>query len=142
MAEVHQPGVGGVMLVHPNIPEAKNLVIDFAKHPGGFLCHYLIRRGVDKGFVRTLMKQLLDPSLIHEAENCQWDPATCSITTPEELEEEEEGEQFAKQSWFKEIVSQYEEHKQADSRRSKNYASTAALYDLDATRSVKTTHEA
>ena len=39
-------------------------------------------------------------------------------------------------------MAQYEEVKQLDSRKSKNYASAAALYNLDATRSIQTTHEA
>ena len=50
---------------------------------------------------------------------------------------------MANQTWFKDIVAQYETAQRSEgSRKSKNYASAAALYDLDATRSVKTTHEA
>eukprot|EP00956_Cyclotella_meneghiniana_P010075 scaffold13929_cov79-Cyclotella_meneghiniana.AAC.5 len=142
IAEVHQEGVGGlVSLVHPNIPEAENLAVNFAKHPAAFLLNMLKESGVDESFVMSLLSKMLDPSLVHEAEHCKWDSETRSVVTPEELEEEEESEKFGEQSWFKDIVAQYEEHKQSDSRKSKNYASAAALYDLDAAKSVKTTHE-
>ena len=143
IGEVHQASPGEIVtIVHPNIPEAEQLMQNFAKHPAGFLKHFLASLGVDAQFVKSLMTEILDPSLIHDAEYCTWDEENRAITTQEELDEDEEAAKLSSQSWFKDIVTQYESIQQKEtSRKSKNYASAAALYDLDATRSIKTTHE-
>ena len=144
ISEVHQAEPGDpVYIVHPNIPEAEQLIQNFAKHPAGFLKHYLASLGVDAKFVKSLMSKILEPSLVHDAMYCQWDEENRVITTQEELEEDEEAAKLSSQSWFKDIVAQFETAQGREgTRKSKNYASAAALYDLDATRSVQTTHEA
>eukprot|EP00956_Cyclotella_meneghiniana_P027275 scaffold60862_cov41-Cyclotella_meneghiniana.AAC.5 len=143
VAEVHQNGADSPLtLVHPNIPEAESLVVNFAKHPGAFLLNYLKDQGVDEAFVTLLLKKIVDPTLLHEADHCKWDSENCAVTTPEELEEEQDSEKFGQQCWFKDIVAHFEEQKLTDSKKSRIYASAAALYDLDAAQSIKTTHEA
>jgi hypothetical protein len=129
-------------LVHPNTPEAEHLAINLQKHAAGFLKHYLLDIGANEGFVQDFLKETMDPALVHDADNCKWDEETLTIITEAEQEEEVAAGKLINQSWFKDIVEQYEEQHQSTSRKSKNYASAAALYNLDATRSVKTTHEA
>lgn len=142
VAEVHQICPNDVVsIVHPNIPEAEKIMCGLRKHPAGFL-HYLLKDcGVDEVFVEDLLKEYVDPSLVHEIPHCKWNSKDQTIMTPEELEEEDTSDKLVNQSWFKDIVQQYEEQKES-SKKSKNYASAAALYDLDATKSVKTMHAA
>jgi hypothetical protein len=143
VAEVHQSGTDGVVaLIHPNTPEAEHLALNLQKHAAGFLKNYLLSNGVEESFVLDFLREVLDPALVHDADSCKWNEETLTITTPEELEDDAAATKLVNQSWFKDIVMHFEEQQQNSSRKSKNYASAAALYDLDATRSVKTTHEA
>ena len=142
IAEVHQAAANEpALLVHPNVPEAEALITNLAKNPAAFLHHYLDGFGVDKAFVRDLVKTFVDPALIHEAANCKWVEETKTVVTPEEQEEEED-EKLGQQSWFVDIVAQYEDlQKKEKGGKSKNFASAAMLYDLDAEKSIKTMHE-
>ena len=142
IGEVHQADANGVvLLVYPNIPEAESLITNLIKNPAAFLKFYLDDLGVDNVFVRDLIKKFCDPALIHETHNCKWDSEQKLLSTPEELEEEED-DKLVQQKWFVDIVAQYEEMQVKEGgKKSKNFASAAALYDLDAERSVKTMHE-
>lgn len=127
--------------MHPNIPEAESLLANLAKHPAGFLWHFLKDKGVDEGLIQSLIDEYCDPSYVHEIDNCVWDPEQKSILTPEEAEEDTRGEQLVEQSWFGDIVRQYEEQAHHNNKKSRNYANAAKLYNIDEDKSVKTIHE-
>jgi hypothetical protein len=144
LAEVHQAEPGGVTyLVYPNTPAAEAMVLNLTKNPAFFLKNYLIDMGVDVNFAEELVSTYCDPSLIHEGEGCEWIGETFTVLTWEELQDQDESNKLEGQEWFVDVVKQYEElTKQENSgRKSKNYAAAAALYDLDAQRSVGTMHE-
>jgi hypothetical protein len=144
LAEVHQAEPGGVTyLVYPNTPAAESLVLNMTKNPAFFLKNYLVDMGVEENFVDELVATYCDPSLIHEGEGCEWIGETCTVLTWEELQDQDDSNKLEGQEWFVDVVKQYQElTKQENSgRKSKNYAAAAALYDLDAQRSVGTMHE-
>lgn len=143
IAEVHQSEPNGVtVLVYPNTPEAEALIINLVKNPATFLENYLPEIGVESGFIKAVIDRFLDPALVHEAANCKWSSETSTLLTPEEIEAEEEGEKLEQQSWYFDVVKQMEELTQNNGgRRAKNYASAAALYDLDGERWIKMMHE-
>jgi hypothetical protein len=112
-----------------------------AKHVGGFLLGYLTDLGVDSEFISTFLQDIVNPSLVHEASLCSWDSETCTLKTPDEFEEDTANDQLVSQSWFKDIVEQYEAHQQTEQKKSKAYAAAEALFDLDATHSILTMHK-
>jgi hypothetical protein len=144
IAEVHQLTPGdSIQVVHPNIPEAEALLINMQKHAGGFIYYDLTDAGIDDGFIKAMLRKFVDPMLVHEVDQCQWDSATRSITTPSELEEDGAGKGVEEMPWYKDIVKQYEELQVEESggKNKKKYAAQHALFDLDGIQSVKTMHE-
>lgn len=125
----------------PDIPEAETLVKGMAKHVGGFLLGYLMDLGVDSDFISTLLWDIVSPSLVHKANLWSWDSETCMLKSPDDWEEDTADGQLVNQSWFKDIIKQYEAHKQAKQKKSKAYAVAKALFDLNATHSILTMHE-
>jgi hypothetical protein len=143
IAEVHQAVPGDVAyLVFPNIPEAEHIANGLARHAGGFMLNYLRDGKVDESFIQMFMHKYIDPAMVHEAPQCTWDADTMSIKAPGEEAEEEAASDLQNQSWFKDLVGQYEQLSTNDkSAKHKNYANAAALYDLDAEKSIKTLHK-
>ncbi len=144
IAEVHQAIPGDVVyLVFPNIPEAEHIVNQLVRHAGGFMLNYLRDGNVDELFVQEFLRRFMDPAMVHEAHQCTWDSETMSIKAPGEEAEEEAAQELQNQSWFKDLVGQYEQLSTNDkAKKSRNYANAAALYDLDAEKSIKTVHKA
>ena len=106
------------------------------------MLNYLRDGKVDEGFIQTFMHKYIDPAMVHEAPQCTWDADTMSIKAPGEEAEEEAASDLQNQSWFKDLVGQYEQLSTKDkSAKHKNYANAAALYDLDAEKSIKTLHK-
>jgi hypothetical protein len=143
IAEVHQAEPNGpTILVYPNTPEAEAIITNLIKNPAAFMMYYLPEIGVSSEFVEAVISKILDPALVHEAGNCKWVGESSTLLTPEELEDEEEGEGLEQQSWYVDVVKQMEELTAKEGgRKAKNYASAAALYDLDGEQLVKTMHE-
>jgi hypothetical protein len=131
-----------VYLVFPNIPEAEHIANGLARHAGGFMLNYLRDGKVDESFIQMFMHKYIDPAMVHEAHQCTWDAETMSIKAPGEEAEEEAAMELQNQSWFKDLVGQYEQLSTNDrATKNKNYANAAALYNLDAEKSIKTLHK-
>ena len=140
IAEAHQQvPLGSVSLVYPNTPEGEKLITGLAKQMAAFTKGHLTDQQVDPAFIQDFLKKFVDPQLIHEASSCEWDSATQTLQTPEELEENNNSMELEEQGWWKDVVVQYELQKGQGKRP---YASPQALFDLDGAQSVKTMHEA
>jgi hypothetical protein len=142
IAEVHQLAPGdSVQIVHPNIPEAEALLLNMQKHAGGFLFYDLLDAGIAEEFIQEMLRKFVDPMLVHEVEQCQWESATRTISTPAELEEDGAGKGVEEMPWYRDIVRQYEELQMDTDKGKKKYAAQHALFDLDGVQSIKTMHE-
>ena len=85
IAELHQCGpMGKVEAIHPNTPGAKKLIANMNKHMGGFVRHYFPGVGVPYDFTMELMRNAIEPKLLHSAAQCSWNMARSELTTPED----------------------------------------------------------
>lgn len=140
IAEVHQQvPLGSASLVYPNIPEGEKLIIGLAKQVAAFTSGHLGDQKVDQQFIKDFLKIFVDPQLIHEATQCEWDSKTQTLLTPTELADDSAAGGLEDQGWWKDVVLQYESQKGQGKRA---YAAPQALFDLDGAQSVKTMHEA
>jgi hypothetical protein len=139
IAEVHQQvPLGSVSLVYPNVPEGEKLISGLAKQPAAFSKGHLTDQKADLSFIHEFLRIFIDPQLIHEADQCEWDSSTQTLLTPSELAENSTSADLEERGWWKDVVEQYES-KQNQGKRS--YASQQALFDLDGAQSIKTMHE-
>ncbi len=75
IAEVHQQvPLGPVSLVYPNTPEGEKLMTSLAKQLAAFAIGYLGDQKIDQTFINNFLKTYINPQLIHEAPQCEWDP--------------------------------------------------------------------
>jgi hypothetical protein len=81
----------------------------------------------------------VDPQLIHEASQCEWDSETQTLLTPTELADDSAAMDLEDQGWWRDVVVQYETKKGLGKC---SYSAPQALFDLDSTQSIKTMHEA
>jgi hypothetical protein len=140
IAEVHQQvPLGSASLVYPNIPEGEKLISGLAKQAAAFTLGHLADQQVDQQFIQDFLKTFVDPQLIHEAPQCEWDSKTQTLLTPTELADDSAAGGLEEQGWWKDVVLQYENQKGQGKRA---YAAPQALFDLDGAQSVKTMHEA
>jgi hypothetical protein len=140
IAEVHQQTpLGPASLVYPNTPEGEKLITGLAKQMAAFTRGHLSDLHVDSQFIQEFLGTFIDPQLVHEADQCEWDSETQTLLTPAELAENSNSKELEEQGWWKDVVVQHDV-KQKQGKRS--YASQQALFDLDGTQSIKTMHEA
>jgi hypothetical protein len=140
IAEAHQQvPLGSVSLVYPNIPEGEKLITGLAKQVAAFATGHLTDQGIDETFLKDFLKIYVDPQLIHEAPQCEWDSDTQTLLTPNELAENSASTEMEEQGWWKDVVVQHELQKGQGKRP---FASPQALFDLDGAQSIKTMHEA
>ncbi len=140
IAEAHQQEpMGPVSLVYPNTPEGEKLITGLAKQIAAFVDGHFSDQNISQDFTRDFTLTYIDPQIVHEAAECEWDSDTQTLLTPMELAEDFNSTELEAQGWWKDVVEQYEQ-KQAQGKRP--YASRQALFDLDGSQSVKTMHEA
>ena len=140
IAEVHQQvPLGSASLVYPNIPEGEKLITGLAKQVAAFSSGHLADQKVDQQFIKEFLKIFVDPQLIHEAPQCEWDSKTQTLLTPTELADDSAAGGLEGQGWWKDVVLQYDTQKGQGIRA---YAAPQALFDLDGAQSVNTMHEA
>ena len=136
IAEIHQEhAMADVEAVIPDIPAAETMVLMMEKNIVAYLTHYLEDVGMDKVFVKELLKESCDPSLFHSAAQCTWDKDKCILSTPEDKEREKE-KALEDAAWYKDKFGEF-----MDSPKKKKgkqtYTDPENLYDLDGTHSVK-----
>lgn len=140
VAEIHQRGPAGLVeVVIPNIPAAETMVHMMNKNVAAYLINYLPQQGIPLTFVQALLKKSVEPELLANASECQWNSETWELTTAEELKEDSKRKDIKKAAWYKNETGRH--MKEANKKKEKKYADPATLYDLDGDRSVKTIHE-
>ena len=140
IAEAHQQvPLGSVSLIYPNTPEGEKLITGLAKQIAAFSMGHLTDLKVEDSFIQNYLKTFVDPQLIHEASQCEWDSKTQTLLTPSEMADNSATMDLEEQGWWRDVVVQYETKKGLGKR---SYAAPQALFDLDGTQSVKTMHEA
>jgi hypothetical protein len=141
IAAVHQQSpLSMVHVVHPNIPEGEVLATSLQKQPAAFIKGHLSDLQVDDNFIQRFLDTFVDPQLIHDIHNCKWDSETQTLLTQDEQEQDTKVINLEEQTWWKDVVKQYEQVKEKE-KKHKNYAAQEALFDLDGEMSTKTMHE-
>jgi hypothetical protein len=139
VVEVHQVmGGAPALVVFPNIPEAEAMITSFGKHTAGYALGYMLDAGMEEQFIWQFLEKFCDPSLVRTATGCVFDPKTKTITTPDELAEEEGAGALEEQSWFLDILKLEEE--KANPKK-KGYANEKVMFKFGEEQSLKTMHE-
>lgn len=136
IAEIHQEhAMADVEAVIPDTPAAETMALMMEKNIVAYLTHYLHDGGMDKAFVKELLKESCDPSLFHSAAQCTWDKDKRILITPDDKKKEKE-KALEDAAWYKDKFGEF-----MDSPKKKKgkqtYTDPENLYDLDGTHSVK-----
>ena len=96
-----------VEAVIPDIPAAETMVLMMVKTllPISHT-YYLEDVGMDKAFVKELLKESCDPALIHLAAQCIWDKDNRILSTPEDKEREKE-KALEDTAWYKDKFGKF-----------------------------------
>ena len=82
LAEIHCEGPGhSVEIVYANTPEGEAKVEMINKQVAGYLWNVLKEAGASKDFVRRLLINTIDMTLVHEAPKCEYEFETGILTT-------------------------------------------------------------
>jgi hypothetical protein len=137
-AELHQPeALGPVLAITPACPEAETMVTMMNKQVAAYLYYYLKDAALPERFVMNLLRATCDATLVAEIEECDWDPDTLILTTPQEKLEDKDLDELEGAVWYKNAFDLKSLNK---SIRTTTNRAPEALFDLDATQSVKTIH--
>jgi hypothetical protein len=131
-AELHQTEeLGPVLAIIPACKEAKRLVQMMNKQVAAFLFYFLMANAaLPSKFVMDLLKATCDATLVAEISDCEWDPATQTITTPHEKKENEDLEEMENATWWNNAFDLREMGKKPAKRAADK--KPEALFDLDA----------
>ena len=137
IAEIHQEhAMADVEAVIPDIPAAETMVLMMEKNIVAYLTHYLEDVGMDKAFVKELLKESCDPALFHLAAQCDWDKDKRILLTPEDKKKEKE-KALEDAAWYKDKFSEFMDSPKNKKKGKQTYTDPENLYDLDDTHSVK-----
>ena len=139
-AEIHcERPEHSVEIVYANTPEGEAEVEMINKQVAGYLWNALKEASASEDFVRRLLINTIDMTLLHEAPKCDYDFETVSLTTPGEAVEKQVRKSMKKTSFYQDFVGQALSLGK-DGKSKKKYTDPALKFDLDAERSVKTVH--
>ncbi len=138
IAEIHQRGSMGIMeIVVPNTAEAEAMILMMNRQFPAYLYHSLLKAGLDEPFIKSLLKEACCPTLVSKINECVWDATTNTITTPEQLADEERMAEMEKATWYR---NEFGKHMVDGMKNVKKYTDPESLYTLDGERSIKTLH--
>ena len=131
-AELHQTEeLGPVLAIIPACSEAEQLVHMMNKQVAAFLFYFLTTvAALPKKFVMDLLKATCDATLVAEIADCEWDPDTQTITTPQEKKENEDVEEMENATWWNNAFDLKDIGKKSDKRAADK--KPEELFDLDA----------
>ena len=102
IAEVHQEDYcKPAYVIIPQAEEAERMIGMMHKNLPAFLFHILTDAGFTDDFIKELLRQTCETSLVAEVPLCKWDSATCSLTTPADKKHEKAIKAFKGAVWFK-----------------------------------------
>jgi hypothetical protein len=137
-AELHQPeALGPVLAITPACSEAETMVSMMNKQVAAYLYYYLKDAAFPERFITNLLCATCDATLVVEIEECDWDPDTLTLTTPQEKLEDKDLDKLEGVAWYKNAFDLQSLDKSIKTTTSR---APEALFDLDATHSVKTIH--
>ena len=138
--EIHCEGPGNsIEIVYANTPEGEAKLEMINKQAVGYLWNVLKEAGASEDFVRRLLINTIDMTLVHEALKCEYDFETGSLTTPGKAEEKP-SEQINETNEF---LSRFLKTSNVSRKKwqiKKIYTNPALKFYLEAERSVKTVH--
>ena len=74
-AELHQTEeMGPVLAIIPACAEVERLVQMMNKQVAAFLYYFLLDASLPEVFIKALLKETCDPTLVKEISDCDWDP--------------------------------------------------------------------
>ena len=95
-----------------------------------------------RAFRSQLAKAALEPKLVHEIDQCEYDSSTRVLTTPQDKKTAETSS-FKQMSFFQDVIGQMKAANKAEKPGAKaTYAAAEAVFNLDGDRSTKTMHQA
>ncbi len=119
-----------VLAIIPACEEAERIVHMMNKQVAAFLFYYLTTiAALPRKFVKELLTETCDATLVSEIDDCKWDQETLTITTPHEQKEEEDTEELEKASWWNNAFDLKEIGKK-NAKRAAN-KNPENLFDLD-----------
>lgn len=101
-ASVHQ-GVGmtEVEAVVPDSEDYHRLTEMMNKNVAAYTYYYLTTmHKMDSNFVLKLLDKTMDPNLVADFKDCEWDKSTFTITTPQEKKDDARDDALANQPWM------------------------------------------
>jgi hypothetical protein len=107
------------------------------KQVAAFLFYFLKDAALPETFLRSLLKETCDATLVAEIDDFVWDKDTQTITTPHEKKQDHDLKELETATWYKNAFDLKGLGKAA--KPATNNA-PEALFDLDAKNSVKTIH--
>jgi hypothetical protein len=100
------------------------------KQVAAFLFYFLTTIGaLPKMFVMDLLKATCDATLVAEIADCEWDPDTQTITTPQEKKENKDLEEMENATWWNNAFDLKDIGKKSDKRAADK--KPEELFDLD-----------
>jgi hypothetical protein len=102
IAEVHQEDYcKPAYVIIPQAEEAERMIGMMQKNLPAFLFHILTDAGFTDNFIKELLRQTCEASLVAEVPLCKWDSATHSLATPADEKHEKAIKAFKGAAWFK-----------------------------------------
>ena len=131
-AELHQTEeLGRVLAIIPACEEAKRLVQMMNKQVAAFLFYFLtVNAALPSKFVMDILKATCDATLVDEISDCEWDPATQTITAPHKKKENDDLEEMENTTWWNNAFNLREMGRKPAKRAADK--KPEALFDLDA----------
>ena len=101
-AELHQTEeMGPVLAIIPACAEVERLVQMMNKQVAAFLYYFLLDASLPEVFIKALLKETCNPTLVKEISDCDWDSDTQTLTTPEEKQQDDALDDLEGASWYK-----------------------------------------
>jgi hypothetical protein len=123
-------------VIIPQAEEAKRMTGMMNKNLPAFLHHMLLKAAFPEDFVKKLLKNTCEGSLVSEVSSCKWDSKTRTITTVADVKHECELKAFEGEAWFKDEFCFLKKGKKTQPRLPQE-----DLFNLNGTASVKTIHK-
>ena len=137
-AELHQTeDLGPVLAVTPACVEAETMISMMNKNVAAYLYYYLKNAALPERFLRNLLQETCDATLVAEIDDCNWEPSTGTLTTTQEKKEDEDLDELEGATWYKNAFDLQSLDK---SIKSTTTRAPEELFDLDAAHSIKTIH--
>ena len=99
-ASVHQ-GDGEIEVVIPDDAEFHRALDMFLKNVAGYIHYYLVKEAkMDEAVVGKIIDKTVNPALLGNYKDCEWDGTTFTLTTPEDKDDKAHEDDLFQQPWM------------------------------------------